>query len=542
MSDLLEFISGLLDGVALIALALVLGGIACVLSVLRITHDHRAVLRLGAQRVLSVTFVSTLCLAGLRVIQLLLKPLALSTAMGSSAFTAFSQTQVFHYSVMSVALLLGLAGALGVVKKQLLSRGGWVGVFLGVVAFMVNEGWLSHAASRLEGGGPLMVATVIHVFGATVWSGGIAHLLLLRQGLRESDPKVWSELVSRFSPVGMACVGLIVAPGVYLAWSYVGGWSGLIGTGYGNMVAVKVGLFFCVMVLAALNFFAAREWKRTGRLAIMIQRVPAFIEVEIILAIGLLFTAASLTGFPPSVDVAEATASPAEMWTMYNPKVPRLAGPELIFIAAPELTDLRTGEMGKKEDMSWDRFNHNFSGVVVIGMAIVALFDRVGGFRWARVWPLMFIGFSVLIFVFANPDHWPIGPIGFIESGQNTEVVQHWLAAIVVFGLGWFEWRARDEPLKHKHLQFVFPLLCIVGGIILLTHSHSVGELKEEFLLQSTHVSMGVLGVLLGCGRWLEIRLASPYDRMAGIFSIAAMMLVGLILLFYIKPNLVEFS
>jgi copper resistance protein D len=542
MPDLLEFISGLLDGVALIALALVLGGIGCVLGVLRITHDDRAVLRAGAQRVLGVTLLSAMVLAGLRILQLIMKPLALSYAMGASAFTAFSQTQVFQFSVISVVLLVLLVGTLKVVQKHLLSRGGWVGVLVVVIALMVNEGWLSHAASRLEGGGPLMVVTVVHVLGATVWAGGVAHLLLLWQCLRKKDPEVWPELVSRFSPVGMACVSLIVVPGGYLTWSYVGGWSGMIGTGYGNMVAVKIGLFLCVMVLAVLNFFAAREWKRSGRLTIMIQRVPAYIEVEIILAIGLLFTAASLTGFPPSVDVSEATASPAEMWTMYNPKVPRLAGPELILIDAHELTDLRTGVMGKKEDVSWDRFNHNFSGVVVIAMAIMALFDRLGGFRWARVWPLMFIGFSVLIFVFANPDHWPIGSIGFIESWQDTEVVQHWLAAIVVFGLGWFEWRARNEILKQQYLRFVFPLLCIVGGIILLTHSHSVGELKEEFLLQSTHVSMGVLGVLLGCGRWLEIRLAAPYDRIAGVFSIAAMMLVGLILLFYIKPNLVELS
>ena len=53
-------------------------------------------------------------------------------------------------------------------------------------------------------------------------------------------------------------------------------------------------------------------------------------------------------------------------------------------------------------------------------------------------------------------------------------------------------------------------------------------------------MAMGLLGVLLGCGRWLEIRLPAPYDRMAGIFSISAMMLVGVILLFYIKPNLVK--
>ena len=83
----------------------------------------------------------------------------------------------------------------------------------------------------------------------------------------------------------------------------------------------------------------------------------------------------------------------------------------------------------------------------------------------------------------------------------------------------------------------MFPVLCIAGGIILLTHSHSIAELKEEFLIQSTHVAMGVLAILLGCGRWLEIRLPAPYDRMAGVISISAMMLVGVILLFYIQPN-----
>ncbi len=538
MTDLLEFISGLLDGVSLVAMALVLGGIGCLLAVLRITRDDRPIFHAGAQRVLGVTLASAMCLAGLRALQLFMKPLALSNAMGSSAFAAFAKTQVFHYSVISVVALMGLVGALWVVKKNIASQGRWIGVLCVVVAFMVNEGWLSHAASRLEGGGLLMVVTMVHVFGATMWAGGVAHLLLLWQFLRKQDPTSWSELVSRFSPVGIACSCLILLPGGYLTWSYVGGWSGLMGTGYGNMVVVKIGLFTCVLVLAALNFFAAREWKRSGQLTIMVKRVSAYIEVEIILAVALLFTAASLTGFPPSVDVMKDAASPAEMWTMYNPKVPRLAGPELILIDAPELIDLRTGEMGKKEDMSWDRFNHNFSGVVVIAMAIVALFDRLGRYRWARPWPLMFIGFSVLIFVFANPDHWPIGPIGFIDSWQDTEVVQHWLAAIVVFGLGWFEWRARDETSSQTHLQFVFPWLCIVGGIILLTHSHSVGELKQEFLLQSTHVSMGVLGVLLGCGRWLEIRLPAPYDRVAGVISIGAMMLVGVILLFYVKPQL----
>ena len=366
------------------------------------------------------------------------------------------------------------------------------------------------------------------------------HLLVLWRFLRKQDSTLWPELVSRFSPLGISSVSLIVIPGVYLAWQYVGGWNGLVGTGYGNMVAVKILLLSCVLVLAALNNFTARAWRGMQDLTVMQQRVPAYIEAEIILAVGLLFTAASLTGFPPSVDVMQDAATPAEMWTMYNPKVPRLSGPELVLIEAPDLTNLRTGEIGHRRDVSWDRFNHNFSGVVVIVMAIMALFDRLGGYRWARYWPLMFIGFSALIFVFANPDHWPLGSTRFLHSFQEAEVVQHWLVAVVVFGLGWFEWRVRDKRDGQRQLQFMFPVLCIVGGIILLTHSHNIAALKEDFLIQGTHVAMGLLGVLLGCGRWLEIRLPAPYDRMAGVFSISAMMLVGVILLFYINPNLVK--
>ena len=206
-------------------------------------------------------------------------------------------------------------------------------------------------------------------------------------------------------------------------------------------------------------------------------------------------------------------------------------------IDVPELTNLATGEMGKKEDMSWDRFNHNISGVIILVLAILAFIDCMRWAHWARHWPILFVGFSVMIVIFANPDHWPLGPISFTDSLKDTEVVQHWLAGWVAFGLGWFEWLARQGKLGKPNLRFLFPVLCIVGGLILLTHSHSLSELRTEFMTQSTHVAMGLLGINIGCARWLELRLASPYSRVAGLFAIAGITLVGLILLFYINPN-----
>ena len=179
MTDLLEFVSGLLDGVTFIALALVLGGIGCSLAVLRVTHDTRPLLQAGVQQVLALTLASAMTLAGLRVFQLFMKPLAIAVATGASAFSAFAHTRVYQFLVISVVLALGLVGALMFVKRQAGSAIRWFFVLVCAGAFMVNEGWLTHAASRLEGGGPLMVVTVIHVLGATVWAGGVAHVLLL---------------------------------------------------------------------------------------------------------------------------------------------------------------------------------------------------------------------------------------------------------------------------------------------------------------------------------------------------------------------------
>ncbi len=554
MTELLEFISGVLDGAALVALSLALGGLACTLVILRPIHDQDPFIRSASDTLLKESILSLFAMAGLRVLQLALKALALSDALGSVDLPSLVQTRLFQFGSSGVLLTLGIAWAVARVRRDVTRKLLWgvVGLLAGL--FMVNEAWLSHAASRLDNQGPLMVATLAHVCGATVWAGGVVHLVLLRRITRERHTGRWPGMVSRFSPLGVGCMGLIVGPGMFLSWQYVGGWAELIGTGYGNMLLVKIMLFVCVLALATGNFLSARRWAKgkihnprsasdsgliwergqdsgTG----LFLHVPAYLEVETLLAGVLLFVAVSLTGLPPSLDVSQEAVTFSEIRAIYEPKIPHLLGPEHILIDAPEFTDLRTGEPGKKEDISWDRFNHNASGVIVLVMGIMALFGQ--RLTWARLWPLVFLGFSLLIFVFANPDHWPLGSICFTDSVQDPEVVQHWFAAMLVFGLGWSGWLVSTQPSGRKAFQFIFPLLCVVGGMIMLTHAHGVVEPKEEFLIQTTHVSIGILAVLMGCARWLEIRLPSPYNHLAGRVSLLAMVLAGLILLFYVKPD-----
>jgi copper resistance protein D len=67
----------------------------------------------------------------------------------------------------------------------------------------------------------------------------------------------------------------------------------------------------------------------------------------------------------------------------------------------------------------------------------------------------------------------------------------------------------------------------------LLGHTHTGFQLKEEFLVQITHNVIGMLAVLMACSRWLELRLTSSGGRMGGAVFMAALLVVGLILLFY---------
>src|SRR5437867_45336 len=102
---------------------------------------------------------------------------------------------------------------------------------------------------------------------------------------------------------------------------------------------------------------------------------------------------------------------------------------------------------------------------------------------------------------------------------------------VVLFGI--FEWMVRTGRLRSSSAALVFPMLCAVGGGLLLTHSHASLNLKTEFLLEVTHAPLGVLGVLVGWGRWLELRLAAPEDRLPARVSACAMAVIGVLLLLY---------
>ena len=57
---------------------------------------------------------------------------------------------------------------------------------------------------------------------------------------------------------------------------------------------------------------------------------------------------------------------------------------------------------------------------------------NAAGLRWARHWPLLFLGLAVFLFLRSDPEVWPLGEIGFFASFRDVEVLQHRVFVVLI--------------------------------------------------------------------------------------------------------------
>jgi putative copper resistance protein D len=253
--------------------------------------------------------------------------------------------------------------------------------------------------------------------------------------------------------------------------------------------------------------------------------VPYYVEAETLLLIATLTAAVCLATQPPAIDMEDQKATWAELSEVFRPKLPRLLAPAYVeAVAASSERSSTSLEISAGAKTRWSDYNRNILSLFLVLIALAALVSQGGWASWTRYWPLSFVALSVFILLHNDArSSWPFGQIGFWEGLlSSSEILLHRFGALLACVLGLIEWQARLRHKLDSRLPYVIPVLCAVGGLLLLGHVHEGLQPKEEFLIQITVNVISLLAVILACGRWLELRLTPPAGRLAGAVSLSA--------------------
>jgi putative copper resistance protein D len=512
--DLFAFLSVILRAGTLVFQSVLLGGVLFVLWVARsspeIPTDSIARIQASSWRLLRLSAI------GLAVVQMLYLYVN-SAALMVTAEIGFDGVVGANFFI-SGCIVLTAALMTAVVASGNKNIAKYALPVLAVIV-MAASVMTNHAASRIEGRPLLIALSCIHELATGFWIGGLPFLVL---GLyRAKDIATQWYVTERFSRMALVSVGFLVLSGTIMSVLYVGSWGAVLGTAYGVMVSAKALMLAALLLLGGVNFLLLRNTSKDNALP----RLRRLIEAEVGIGITVILTAASLTSQPPAVDQLSETVTMHQIYRRFKPMVPRLtyhyveeasgptpgteaagsaASPQAQPVYNVDGVPLTTRLINNSIE---SESNHHWMGVVVLAMGLLALLARTGKAPWAEYWPLLLIGIAIFIFLQADTECWPVGWKSFGACWADPEVFQHRMAALVCVGFAIFELRVRQRKRDGGGMALVFPLMCAIGGAVLLTHSHAIVNVKESLLVELSHVPMGLIAVFAGWARWLELRL-----------------------------------
>jgi len=140
----------------------------------------------------------------------------------------------------------------------------------------------------------LLLLIIIHVLGATIWTGG--HLILalrfLPEALKTKDITIVEQFEERFESLGlMALAGQIIS-GLWLAWLFLPDWSEWLN--YYNPIARGIEIKLVLLTLTVMLALDARlrliprlEVNKLNDLALHIVGITTLSVLFVIIGVGL---------------------------------------------------------------------------------------------------------------------------------------------------------------------------------------------------------------------------------------------------------------
>jgi putative copper resistance protein D len=157
-----------------------------------------------------------------------------------------------------------------------------------------------------------LAADALHLVAAACWLGGLPALAMLLAASNRDPARFGTyavRMTARFSWMGIACVGALIATGLVNSAFLLSGPGDLITSVYGRLLAIKLGLFVALVAIAAFNRFHLTPLlaERDARHALLRNSV-----MELALGAGVLFLVAILGTLEPGAHRHDAGAIPSD--------------------------------------------------------------------------------------------------------------------------------------------------------------------------------------------------------------------------------------
>jgi len=162
--------------------------------------------------------------------------------------------------------------------------------------FIGSLAWAGHAGGTPGLSGSIhFTSNIVHLIAAGAWVGGLLPFALLLRTIRSVPRADWGAVAAvatrRFSILGIAAVGTILATGIANSWNLVGSWDALFGTDYGRLLVLKVVLFAVMIAIAAVNRMRLSPKLASGDTLRKLERnslIEALLGLAILFIVGVL--------------------------------------------------------------------------------------------------------------------------------------------------------------------------------------------------------------------------------------------------------------
>ena len=173
-------------------------------------------------------------------------------------WTVVSQTTFGRAWLVRFVLACALAATLPALLSPQDHKSTWLkaaAVAL-ATAFAGALAWSGHAAGGL--GDEAIIhpaADVLHVIAAAAWVGALLPLIVLFAAIGADDASLAMArtATTRFSILGIASVGTLLATGIINTFYLAGSVPALLHTDYGRLLLIKIALFLAMVAIAAVN-------------------------------------------------------------------------------------------------------------------------------------------------------------------------------------------------------------------------------------------------------------------------------------------------